>query len=318
MLAVSKEVDAMEELAGALEALLGGRLVRSASLAERVGYRVGGVADLLAECWSEDELSQALAAAHGAGVPAFVLGRGTNLLVRDGGIRGLVLVLEGALAAYERVEVRADGSSIVKVGAGMTTGALVQRLTKDCLGGAEFLALIPGTMGGAVRMNAGAHGGEMKHILKGVRVAGPDGSIEAREARALGLSYRSSSLAPEEIVVSMQLVLQPSSAQEIRSIVREHAAYRQKTQPTNEPNAGSVFKNPEGDYAGRLIEQAGLKGLAVGGARVSEKHANFIVTGEGASAADVEALAEKMRAAVEEKFGVSLELEIKIVGESLN
>ena len=200
----------------------------------------------------------------------------------------------------------------------MTTGALVQSLTKDCLGGAEFLALIPGTMGGAVRMNAGAHGGEMKQILERVRVAMPGGEIETRDAAELGLVYRSSALLPEEIVTSMELLLQPSTAQDIRAIVREHAAYRQKTQPTNEPNAGSVFKNPAGDYAGRLLEQAGLKGTRVGGARISEKHANFIVTEEGASAADVEALAQKMRAAVEEKFGVQLELEIKIVGESLN
>ncbi len=310
------KTDAMASLAEVLAPVLGPRLKREEPLGPRVGYRVGGPAALFAECGSEEETARAVALAAEHGVPVFVLGRGTNLLVRDGGIRALVISLEGALENFERIETLPEGGAKVRAGAGMTTGALVQRLQKESLGGGEFLALIPGTMGGAVRMNAGAHGGEMSQILESVHVIAPGGKLEERKAGELGLAYRKSNLRPEEIVTSMVIRFSKADPKESREKIREHAAYRQKTQPTNEPNAGSVFKNPSGDFAGRLLEQAGLKGVRVGGARVSEKHANFIVTEKGATAADVEALAKNMRKAVLEKFGITLELEICLVGDA--
>ncbi|MEW6776633.1 MAG: UDP-N-acetylmuramate dehydrogenase [Bdellovibrionota bacterium] len=310
------QTDAMASLAEVLAPVLGPRLKREELLGPRVGYRVGGPAALFAECHSEEEAARAVALAAEHSAPVFVLGRGTNLLVRDGGIRALVISLEGALENFECIETLPEGGAKVRAGAGMTTGALVQRLQKESLGGGEFLALIPGTMGGAVRMNAGAHGGEMSQILESVQVIAPGGKLEERKAGELGLAYRKSNLKPDEIVTSMVMRFSKADPKESREKIREHAAYRQKTQPTNEPNAGSVFKNPPGDFAGRLLEQAGLKGLRVGGARVSEKHANFIVTEKGATAADVEALAKVMREKVLEKFGIALELEICLVGDA--
>ncbi len=309
-------VDRFEMLVGVLAPALGRRVERRAALAPRVGYRVGGPAAVLAACRSEAEVALCGAAAAKAGVPLFVLGRGTNLLVRDGGVQALVVTLEGELEKFERIETLPDGTARVRVGGGMATGALVQKLLKEELSGAEFLALIPGSMGGALRMNAGAHGGEMAEILESARVVGRGGKIEERAVLDLGLSYRRSSLAPEEIVTGMILRLAPGDKKKSRAIVQEHAEFRRRTQPSGEPNAGSVFKNPPGDFAGRLLEQAGMKGVRVGGARVSEKHANWIVTEPGAAARDVEDLAAAMRKAVREKFGVTLELEIAIVGES--
>lgn len=305
---------ALAGVAEALEGLLGGRLAREVPLGPRVGYRVGGPAALLATCHTEAEVQECCARAAAHDVPVFVLGRGSNLLVRDGGVRALVLMLEGDLARLEWLDRFEDGATRLRVGAGMTTGALVRELTKNALGGGEFLALIPGTMGGAVRMNAGAHGGEMSRLLESVRVIVPGGELEERAASGLGLAYRTSNLSPEEIVTSMVLRFGAADADESSKLIREHAEYRRRTQPIGEPNAGSVFKNPAGDYAGRLLEQAGMKGVQVGGAKVSEKHANWIVTSENASAADVEALIEQMQRAVAEKFNVRLELEIKIVG----
>ena len=270
--------------------------------------RVGGTADRVAVAGSVAELVAGLELARVAGVPAGVLGKGSDIVVADAGIRGLVLRNRADAIAI-------DGSS-VRAESGAAMAALVKRCTVAGLGGMEFGISIPGSVGGAVWANAGAHGGEMKDAVVTVEAwsagAGPQTLANAECAFA----YRDSRFKEGgEIILAATLALQPGETDAIAARVAAHQHQRRATQPLADQNAGSVFRNPIGDHAGRLIDVAGLKGHRIGSAEVSRKHANFIVVDRGGSADDVRLLGDDVRTVVAERFGVTLEYEIEFVGD---
>jgi UDP-N-acetylmuramate dehydrogenase len=299
--------------AGALEHLdrlaaeRGLALVADAPLAPLTTLRIGGVADRLVTVESVEELVAAFEIARAAGVPAGVLGKGSDVVVADAGVRGLVVRNRA-----DRVEL--DGTT-VRAGSGAAMAAIVKLCTAAGLEGIEFGISIPGSLGGAVWANAGAHGGEMKDVVRSVEVAGPDG-IERLPGDACGFAYRDSRFKQGgELVLGAELQLRPGASDEIAARVAEHQAQRRATQPLADQNAGSVFRNPPDDHAGRLIDAAGLKGFRIGSAQVSTLHANFIVVDRGGTAADVRRVGDAVRAAVADRFAVVLQYEIEFVGD---
>lgn len=242
--------------------------------------------------------------------PLFWLGLGSNILVRDGGIRGTVIAYFGGLN-----EMAILNDECVKVDAGVACAKVARFCAKQGLVGAEFLSGIPGAMGGALAMNAGAFGGEVWPLVERVEVIKHDGNRLIRKAAEYQFSYRSVT-APEEgeWFTSAWLRLQSGDSELAAGKIRQLLAHRSNTQPTKQPNAGSVFRNPEGDYAARLIESCGLKGKSIGGAVVSEKHANFIVNSGSATASDIEQLIEHVAEIVRTQKGVTLIREVHMVG----
>ncbi len=277
-------------------------------LAPLTTLRVGGPADRMAVPATLDDLVATLRLAREAGVPAFMLGKGSDLVVADAGIRGLVVRVRADAATI-------DGTTLVAdAGASMT--ALAKRCAAAGLAGFDWAISIPGTVGGAVWANAGAHGGEMAHVVRDVEVLGPDGERRRIGRAESAFAYRDSRFKHgDEVVLRATIGLEPGNPDAIRALVDGHQAHRRATQPLADQNAGSVFRNPPDDHAGRLVEAAGLKGHRVGSARVSELHANFIVTDRGGLAADVRALGDHVQATVAERFGVDLRYEIEFVGE---
>jgi UDP-N-acetylmuramate dehydrogenase len=239
------------------------------------------------------------------------MGLGSNLLVRDGGIRGTVINTKGRLKEMRLMD---DGS--VYAEAGVPCAHVARFCGEQGLVGAEFLAGIPGTMGGALKMNAGAFGGETWGIVKNVDMLSAAGDVIQRNPADFKIAYRSVKGCEGEWFLAAQLMLAQGDAVASQQKIRELLEKRAKTQPTNQPSCGSVFKNPEGDYAARLIEQSGLKGYALGGACVSEKHANFIVNTGNATAAEIEALIKLVQLKVKENHGVVLQTEVCMVGEA--
>lgn len=277
-----------------------------APLAGRTTLRVGGPARALVTVTSEQMLSDVLRVLEAAGWPWFVLGRGSNLVVPDRGWPGAVLRLAGDLG-----RIAVDGDRI-GAGAAVPLPTLAIRAAEAGLGGFAWGVAVPGSVGGAVRMNAGAHGADMADALTSVRVAGPGGVREVPAAE-LQLAYRSSALGPDDVVTSAVIRLAPADRDGIRAEMDEIRAWRRAHQPLQAATCGSVFTNPEGASAGGLIEAAGLKGHRVGGVRVSPTHANFIETTEGARAADVLRLIEEIRARVLQASGVRLATEVVIL-----
>jgi len=270
-------------------------------------YRIGGPAALFVHATSRALLQAAPVFAAKHELPLFVIGLGSNLLVPDGGLDGVVV----------RVEIetlRVEGAALA-AGAGVPLGQAARAALEHTLSGLEFCVGIPGSMGGALVMNAGCRGCEIGTLVEQVEVVGWDGTLRTVGREACAFSYRSSDLhALGAAVAGATLRLEPDDAAAIERRMDEHRMWRMSTQPLGLPNAGSVFKNPPGDAAGRLIDAAGCKGLRVGGAEVSDAHANFIVNRGGATCADVSALIETMRARVEQQFGVPLELELVDLG----
>jgi UDP-N-acetylmuramate dehydrogenase len=242
--------------------------------------------------------------------PLFWMGLGSNLLIRDGGIRGTVINTKGRLK-----EMRLTEMGAVYVEAGVPCAHVARFCAENGLVGAEFLAGIPGTIGGALKMNAGAFGGETWGIVKQVEMLDKTGAVTVRTPADFAISYRSVKGIDDEWFLAATLTLQAGDVHESQQKIRALLEQRAKTQPTNQPSCGSVFKNPLGDYAARLIEQSGLKGYAIGGACVSEKHANFIVNTGHATAADIEALINYVQRQVEEQQGVVLQTEVYRIGE---
>jgi UDP-N-acetylmuramate dehydrogenase len=279
----------------------------NAPLREFTSFRIGGPADALVIPESVEDLARLVCQARRAKVPIFVIG-GTNLLVRDGGIRGVVV----NLAKLNRIKEEPDGVIYAEGGVGMPT-ALRYAMSRS-LSGLEWAAGIPGTVAGCVVMNAGTRLGEMRQAVKAVRLVDPRGALMDVPASRIRFSYRRA-LLPRGIVAGVWLQLKPAAREKIAGVVKDYLRYRKDTQPLTQPNAGCVFKNAPHAPAGQLIEAAGLKGLRVGDAQVSEKHANFIVNLGQARAADVIALIKKVGHAVEERAGITLELELKIVGQ---
>jgi UDP-N-acetylmuramate dehydrogenase len=285
-------------------------LEADAALGPLTTLRVGGPADRLAMPTTTDELVALLGAAADAGVPAFVIGKGSDIVVADAGIRGLVIRLRTAA-------IEIDGSRLhAEAGASMT--ALAKRCAREGLAGFDWAISIPGSFGGAVWANAGAHDGEMAGVVRQVEIVDPaSGRRTVLDAAACEFGYRDSRFKHRnEVILGGTIELQPGDPAAIAALVDEHQARRRATQPLADQNAGSVFRNPPGDHAGRLIEAAGLTGHRIGTARVSELHANFIVTDRGAGrAADVRALGDHVRAVVADRFGVELAYEIEFVGD---
>lgn len=270
--------------------------------------RVGGGADRLATAGSVDELVALLAMAHETGVPAGVLGKGSDIVVADAGVRGLVIRNRADALEIDGITVRAAS--------GVAMATLVKRCTAAALAGIEFGISIPGSVGGAVWANAGAHHGEMKDVVVSVdawsAVEGPT-TLPNDEC---AFDYRQSRFKESgEIVLGAVIALEPGDGRTIGARVDANQAQRKATQPLADQNAGSVFRNPAGDHAGRLVEAAGLKGARHGSAQVSSLHANFIVVGRGGSAADVRSMGDRVRAAVMDAFGVELRYEIEFVGD---
>jgi UDP-N-acetylmuramate dehydrogenase len=282
--------------------------LRNEPLSRHTSWRVGGPADWFYAPASVTEL-QAILAELPAPTPIYWLGLGSNLLVRDGGIRGAVI----ATAGLPRELVRADETR-VRASAGLACMLLAKRCVRWQLGPAAFFAGIPGTVGGALAMNAGAFGGETWTHVESVTTIDRHGKVRERPRAEFEIGYRTVRGAANEWFLGATFRFEHDEASSMEAI-KEMLARRNAAQPLGVPSCGSVFRNPEGDFAGRLIEQAGMKGRRIGGAMVAEKHANFILNSGSATAADIEALITEVRAAVERVSGVHLELEVRVVGE---
>jgi UDP-N-acetylmuramate dehydrogenase len=285
------------------------QLAIDAPLAPLTTLRVGGPADRLVTPRDRDELLAALRIARDAQVPWLVIGNGSDLVVADAGVRGLVI--------RNRARSVVISDNVLTADSGAPLALLVKRCTSAGLGGLEFGVSIPGTLGGAVWANAGAHGAEMRDLLTSIETWDPaTGEVRSINNTACRFAYRESRFKHgSEVILAAQLRLQRDDPAVIAARVAAAHAARLATQPLADQNAGSVFRNPPGDHAGRLIDAAGLKGLRVGGASVSPLHANFIVTESTGRAADVRALGDQVRAAVQERFGVDLDYEIEFVGD---
>ena len=277
-------------------------------MSKHTTFRIGGAAEVFAAPDAR-ELPQLLAMAKGADVPVTVIGNGSNLLVGDRGIRGLVIEI-GERMSEVRIE-----DTILVAGAGALLSKAAQTAAAAGLGDLEFAAGIPGSVGGAVVMNAGAYGGEMKDVLQSVKVLTEEGELLSLAAAELELGYRHSCV-PERkyIVVEATMELSAKPEEEIRACMAELRAKRAEKQPLEYPSAGSTFKRPEGYFAGKLIMDAGLRGYTVGGAQVSEKHCGFVINKGGATAADVRQLMQDVHDRVKEQFDVELEPEVKMIG----
>ena len=276
---------------------------------KHVSMRIGGPADLLAIPRNLAELRATAAFLFERGIPFVTLGQGSNILVADAGVRGVVIKIGKGIDRVRFVAAKA----VVEAGHGLPH--LAQEAARRGLSGLEFAAGIPASVGGAVVMNAGAHGHSLSEIVDRVRVVTPQGE-ETLSAVDLGFAYRTSLLqARPAVVLEVELHLPPAPAEEVRQRMEAWLAQRNATQPIGPPSSGCVFRNPEGDHAGRLIETAGAKGLAVGDAVISEIHANYIVNRDRATAAQVLTLIEQVRERVRRASGRELDLEIKLLGE---
>ena len=297
---------------------IGVKTSRDEPLARFTTMRVGGPADLFATAHNAHELRALVRFARNRGLAHFVLGRGSDLVISDAGIRGLV------------IQVRAEGSRVegdrYTAEAGVQMARAATETQRAGLTGLEFGLAIPGTVGGAVWANAGAHDAEIATVLESARVLAADGTEAIVPAGELGLTYRDSrfkhpdgveagATAPRDVVVDATFRLSSADPELIKARLDDIRHWRQAHQPLGLPSAGSVFRNPDGDSAGRLIDEAGLKGVRIGGAVVSEKHANFIVNDQKGTAADVRRLAERVRAEVLARSGVELRFEVEFVGD---
>jgi UDP-N-acetylmuramate dehydrogenase len=287
---------------------LRGSVSFKAPLREYTSFKIGGPADVVVEPADSEDVCLVVRQASAHKIPFFVLG-GTNLLVRDGGIRGIVISLVRLRGIKEEPE------SILYAEGGVGMPTLIGYAIRHSLAGLEWAAGIPGTVAGCVVMNAGTKLGEMKESIKAVRMVNMKGQVVDLEAGHVRFEYRRA-LLPRGIVVGVWLQLRQGVRSEIERVVKDYLHYRRDTQPLAMPSAGCVFKNPPNDSAGRLIEEIGLKGARVGDAEVSMKHANFMVNRGEATAADVMALIGKVRRAIRRRAGVRLDLELKIVGET--
>jgi len=277
--------------------------------------RIGGPVDAYAAPGSLAALERLRATCNLRGIKSRAFGSGSNLLVRDGGLRGCAISLERLRDV--RIERRHDEGADLWLEAGASTGKVLSFATRENLGGVEFLGGVPGTVGGGMIMNAGTYLGEFKDVTTEVHAVDDKGARVVRDNAGCGFRYRHSDIPATDVVTGARLRLKTRPRAEIEQAVRELRDRRKSREPHGVPNAGSIFKNPPNDFAGRLIEQCDLKGRRVGGAEVSPVHANWLVNADGATARNFLALVDIVRAAVVERFGITLELEVKVVGEDL-
>lgn len=286
-----------------------GEVLEREPMSAHTSFRVGGPADYYVSPGSKEELIHAISCAKEEEVPFYVIGNGSNLLVSDQGIRGLVIQLGKAFS-----RIRTEGNRITAQ-AGALLSAVSKTALRQELKGLEFAAGIPGSLGGAVVMNAGAYGGEMKDVLVSADVLTKDGEIVTIPVRDLDLGYRHSCITEKEyLVLSALIELEKGDPEEIRAEMDRLAAARRQKQPLEYPSAGSTFKRPEGYFAGKLIQDAGLKGYTVGGAQVSTKHSGFVVNLGGATAEEIAFLIRQVQKKVYEDSGVNLETEVRFMG----
>jgi len=291
-----------------------GVLLENEVMSRHTSWRVGGVADCFYRPADLNDLASYLKTL-GSNETIFWLGLGSNLLIKDGGVRGTVICTSGVLNKIEQID-----DAHIYVEAGVPSPKLAKFSAKLGLTGAEFLSGIPGTLGGALKMNAGAVGGETWDIVESVETIDGNGELHKRNAEEFLASYRQvenkEKLKQPEWFVSAVIKLNKGNKEESLQTIKSHLNRRGATQPTQQPNAGSVFRNPEGDYAARLIEACGLKGFCVGGACVSEKHANFIINTGTATAKDIEVLIETVHKKVQQQYDINLIREVQIIGEN--
>jgi UDP-N-acetylmuramate dehydrogenase len=297
-----------------IQQLVRGRVVLNAPMAEHTTLRVGGPADLLVYPADWEDLAALLGALRERDIPYFVLGAGSNLVIRDGGIRGAVISLSEGFRAVERREPSA-GRATFWADAGTSLRRVVRWTVDEGIGGLEALAGIPGTVGGALAMNAGAWGVEIGERVLQLEVMSSDGEVRMLDRHELRFSYRQAELPVGAVVLGGLLWGEPCPPTEVKAKVQDVTRRRRESQPLQDPSAGSVFKNPPGEAAGRLIEECGLKGVRVGDAEVSRIHANFIVNLGAATAGQVVALMGMIQERVYVKFKVRLEPEVRIVGD---
>lgn len=272
-------------------------------------FRVGGPADYFVMPESSGEVQQVISLCREEKMPYYVIGNGSNLLVSDEGYRGVILQIYRTMSRIE-----AEGT-LIRAQAGALLSAIAAKAYENSLTGFEFAAGIPGTIGGASVMNAGAYGGEMKDVIRSVTVLDQDGKIRKIEREDLEMGYRTSIISKEGyITLEAEIELSEGKPEEIKALMDDLRTRRVTKQPLEYPSAGSTFKRPEGYFAGKLIQDTGLAGFQVGGAQVSEKHCGFVINKENATAADIDSLMRQVSEKVKEKFGVTLEPEVKRLG----
>ena len=291
--------------------LTGKKLSFDRPMAQYTTLRVGGNCEVLYRADDTEELQQVITYLNREGIPYFLVGRGSNLLITDKGLSGVVIMLLGPLAAIQQEK---RDESTVLTGAGLSLADLISHCRISGLGGLECYAGIPGTVGGAVAMNAGAYGEEFGARVQEVRLITPKGNLEIKDHAQLEFTYRNFEMEKGSVIISTRLKLNRESEKTVAQCIADYLIKRKQSQPLEYPSAGSVFKNPPGEYAGRLIENAGLKGRSIGGAMISDKHANFIINTGGASAKDILDLLNLARSEVKKRTGIELEPEIKMLG----
>ncbi|MDY3052624.1 MAG: UDP-N-acetylmuramate dehydrogenase [Ndongobacter sp.] len=287
-----------------------GLVERDVPLSKYTTFQIGGPVDVFIEPTSEKELVRSIRYLRAEQIPFYLMGNGSNLLVRDGGLRGAVIHL-----GKHYSDVVINGNSI-RAQAGASLASIAKMSFRASLTGMEALSGIPGSVGGAAAMNAGAYNAEMKDVVSAVRVINREGEITTLRREEMDFSYRHSRVQSEDLIVSeVYFELMPGEAQEIEAAYRDYTARRTSKQPLEKASAGSTFKRPAGGYASALIDNAGLRGYSVGAAQVSEKHCGFLVNNGGASASQILELIDYVSKEVERRFGIRLEPEVRIIGE---
>lgn len=293
-----------------IQALGAERVIFDEPMSKHTTFRIGGPADVFAMPETYEQIGEILKLCKAEGLPFFVLGNGSNLLVSDKGYRGVIIQMDRNMQ-----EIRLEGNTI-RACAGALLSSIAVAARNASLTGFEFAGGIPGTLGGACVMNAGAYGGEMKDVLKEVMVMTRDGEILTLPAEKLEMGYRTSIIKKMGyLVLEAVILLEKGDEEAIRDRMKELSDLRTQKQPLDLPSAGSTFKRPEGYFAGKLIMDSGLRGCRIGGAQVSEKHCGFVVNADGATAGDVRALMDHVIQVVKEKYGVTLEPEVKFLGD---
>jgi len=298
-----------------LERTLKGKILHQVSLKRYTSLRVGGIADTMIYPATIKELQRIITFSQKHSVPYCIIGRGTNLLIKDGGIRGIVIKLSRCCNTIKMAET-ARHQVTLTAGAGVSLRRLLLFSVNQNLSGLEFLSGIPGSLGGALAMNAGAHDSEMKDVTDTITLLNPQAEVIEETPSTLNFDYRNLALPKGTAILQAALKMKRSTKSILRSRIKKINEWRRQTQPLNYPSAGSVFKNPPGEWAGQLVEQVGLKGFTVGNAQVSAKHANFIVNRGGATAQDILTLINIMQNKVFQETGIRLQPEICIAGEN--
>lgn len=287
-------------------------ILKNEPMSKHTSLKIGGIADYFIKVKTVDELKKLLEFVTENNIPTTIVGNGTNLLVRDGGIRGIVIKLE--LNDFKIKKTAKD--VLITVGSGMTLAALSAIAVKEDVAGLEFLSGIPGTIGGAIRMNAGAYGSEIKDVVVKTRYMTYDGKIKTLDLEEHEFEYRNSVFSKMDvIIIDTTIKTKKGTKAEIEAKINEFAASRKASQPLEYPNAGSTFKRKEGVITAKLIDECGLKGFCIGDAEVSTKHAGFIVNKGKATAKDVLTVVEHVKKEIKNKFGLDLDLEILVIGE---